>query len=102
MEDGGDADFGRREVAGRSPRGRTAPRRSPVHDRKDHDGRKSRLASAMPAWSRRPAATAHRRGVMMAYDRYPAPQERSNRPQERSNRPQYVHDEPHYYGEQPA
>jgi len=38
----------------------------------------------------------------MAYDRYPAPQERSNRPQERSNRPQYVHDEPHYYGEQPA
>src|SRR5205809_7250313 len=38
----------------------------------------------------------------MAYDRYPAPQERSNRPQERSNRPQYVRDEPQYYGEQPA
>ena len=38
----------------------------------------------------------------MAYDRYPAPQERSNRPQERSNRPQYVSEEPAYYGEQPA
>jgi phage shock protein C len=31
----------------------------------------------------------------MAYDRYPAPQERSNRPQ-------YVHDEPQYLREQPA
>jgi phage shock protein C len=38
----------------------------------------------------------------MAYDRYPAPQERSNRPQERSNRPQHVSEEPAYYGEQPA
>src|SRR5438045_8879123 len=38
----------------------------------------------------------------MAYDRYPAPQEPSNRPQERSNRPQYGRDEPQYYGEQPA
>lgn len=38
----------------------------------------------------------------MAYDRYPAPQERSNQPQERSNRPQYVSEEPAYYGEQPA
>ncbi|HKP33970.1 MAG TPA: envelope stress response membrane protein PspC [Sphingomicrobium sp.] len=31
----------------------------------------------------------------MVYDRYPAPQERSNQPQ-------YVRDEPHYLSEQPA
>jgi phage shock protein C len=38
----------------------------------------------------------------MAYDRYQAPQERSNRPQERSNRPQYVSEQPDYFGGQPA
>ena len=38
----------------------------------------------------------------MAYDRYPAPQERSNRPMERSNSPQYVGEEREYYSEQPA
>jgi phage shock protein C len=38
----------------------------------------------------------------MAYDRYPPPQERSNRPQERSNRPQYLSEGPRYYGDQPA
>ena len=37
----------------------------------------------------------------MVYDRYPAPQERSNRPIERSNEPQYV-SEPEYYSGQPA
>ena len=37
----------------------------------------------------------------MAYDRYPAPQQRSNRPIERSNEPQYV-SEPEYYSGQPA
>src|SRR4051794_26758387 len=38
----------------------------------------------------------------MAYDRYQAPQERSNRPQERSNQPQYVSERPDYYPAQPA
>ncbi len=38
----------------------------------------------------------------MAYDRYPAPEERSNRPMEGSNQPQYVPENPSYYGEQPA
>ena len=38
----------------------------------------------------------------MAYDRYPAPQERSNRPLERSNQPDYSNVPPAYYGEQPA
>jgi phage shock protein C len=38
----------------------------------------------------------------MAYDRYPAPQERSNRPLERSNQPQAQYEEPAYYSEQPA
>ena len=38
----------------------------------------------------------------MAYDRYPGPQQRSNRPLERSNQPQYVADEREYYSEQPA
>jgi len=38
----------------------------------------------------------------MAYDRYPAPQERSNRPLERSNQPEYSNVLPAYYGEQPA
>ena len=37
----------------------------------------------------------------MAYDRYPAPEERSNRPQERSNQPQYP-EERDYYSVQPA
>jgi phage shock protein C len=37
----------------------------------------------------------------MAYDRYPAPQERSNRPQERSSEPQYGSDQSYYSG-QPA
>jgi phage shock protein C len=37
----------------------------------------------------------------MVYDRYPAPQERSNRPIERSNEPQYL-SEPEYYSGQPA
>lgn len=37
----------------------------------------------------------------MAYDRYPAPQERSNRPIERSNEPDYNR-EPDYYSPQPA
>jgi phage shock protein C len=37
----------------------------------------------------------------MAYDRYPSPQERSNRPVERSNEPQYV-SEADYYSAQPA
>lgn len=37
----------------------------------------------------------------MVYDRYPAPEKRSNRPLERSNQPQYVPDEPYHYG-QPA
>jgi len=37
----------------------------------------------------------------MAYDRYPAPQERSNRPVERSNQPHYA-SEPDYYSAQPA
>src|SRR4051812_44210803 len=32
----------------------------------------------------------------MAYDRYPAPQERSNRPVERSNEPQYTGGASHY------
>jgi phage shock protein PspC (stress-responsive transcriptional regulator) len=36
----------------------------------------------------------------MAYDRYPAPQERSNRPVERSNEPDYSR-EPDYYSPQP-
>jgi phage shock protein C len=39
--------------------------------------------------------------MKMAYDRYPTPQERSNRPQERSNQPQDV-EEPGYYSGQPA
>ena len=38
----------------------------------------------------------------MAYDRYPAPEERSNRPLERSNRAEYLPDEPNYYSTQPA
>jgi phage shock protein C len=38
----------------------------------------------------------------VAYNRYPAPEERSNRPLERSNRPHYVADEPGYYSGQPA
>src|SRR5260221_12589232 len=38
---------------------------------------------------------------MMAFDRYPAPQERSNRPIERSNEPDYGR-EPDYYSPQPA
>lgn len=38
----------------------------------------------------------------MAYNRYPAPEERSNRPLERSNQPQYLPDEPIDYSEQPA
>jgi len=38
----------------------------------------------------------------MAYNRYPAPEERSNQPLERSNQPQYVPDNPSYYSEQPA
>jgi phage shock protein C len=38
----------------------------------------------------------------MAYNRYPAPEERSNRPLERSNQPQYASHEPAYYSEQPA
>ncbi|MEA3081423.1 MAG: phage shock protein [Sphingomonadales bacterium] len=37
----------------------------------------------------------------MAYNRYPAPQERSNRPVERSDEPHYV-SEPDYYSAQPA
>ena len=37
----------------------------------------------------------------MVYDRYQAPQERSNRPIERSNKPQHV-SEPEYYSGQPA
>jgi len=37
----------------------------------------------------------------MAYDRYPTPQERSNRPIERSNEPDRNH-EPDYYPPQPA
>jgi len=37
----------------------------------------------------------------MAYDRYPAPEERSNRPVERSNQPQYA-SEPAYYSAQPV
>jgi len=37
----------------------------------------------------------------MAYDRYPAPQERSNRPQPLGEQPQYSNDVPQYYG-QPA
>jgi len=36
----------------------------------------------------------------MAYDRYPAPQERSNRPQDISGEPRY--EEPNYYSGQPA
>ena len=35
------------------------------------------------------------------YDRYPAPEERSNRPQERSSQPQYVTEHP-AYSQQPA
>jgi phage shock protein C len=38
----------------------------------------------------------------MAYDRYPAPEERSNRPLERSNQPRDLPEEPGYYSEQPA
>ena len=38
----------------------------------------------------------------MAYDRYPAPQERSNRPQPLGEQPQYSNDVPQYYGGQPA
>jgi phage shock protein C len=38
----------------------------------------------------------------MAYNRYPAPEERSNRPLERSNQPQYVPENPSYYSEQQA
>src|SRR5437588_376870 len=37
----------------------------------------------------------------MVSDRYPPPQERSNRPTERSNQPHYV-SEPDYYSGQPA
>lgn len=37
----------------------------------------------------------------MVYDRYPAPEERSNRPQERSSQPQYVTEHP-VYSQQPA
>jgi len=37
----------------------------------------------------------------MAYDRYPAPEERSNRPVERSNQPQHA-SEPAYYSAQPV
>ena len=37
----------------------------------------------------------------MAYNRYPHPEERSNRPLERSNQPQYVSEEPGY-SKQPA
>src|SRR4051812_5346874 len=37
----------------------------------------------------------------MAYDRYPSPQERSNRPVERSNQPHHA-SEPDYYSAQPA
>jgi len=37
----------------------------------------------------------------MVYDRYQAPQERSNRPQERSNQPQHVSEQPDYFGGQP-
>jgi phage shock protein C len=40
--------------------------------------------------------------MKMAYDRYPAPQERSNRPVERSNRPPYLAEQADYYSEQPA
>jgi phage shock protein C len=38
----------------------------------------------------------------MAYDRYPAPQERSNRPLERSSERPGAMEEPHYYSAQPA
>ncbi|HEX6785141.1 MAG TPA: envelope stress response membrane protein PspC [Sphingomicrobium sp.] len=38
----------------------------------------------------------------MAYDRYPAPEERSNRPQERFNRTDYLPEERNYYSAQPA
>ena len=38
----------------------------------------------------------------MAFDRYPAPEERSNRPAERSNQPQYASAERDLYSEQPA
>jgi phage shock protein C len=38
----------------------------------------------------------------MAYDRYPAPEERSNRPVERSSRPEYSALESDYYPGQPA
>ena len=38
----------------------------------------------------------------MAYDRYPAREERSNRPMERSNQPQYLTEESSYYVGQPA
>jgi phage shock protein C len=38
----------------------------------------------------------------MAYDRYPRPEERSNRPQEFPVEPRYDHREPEYYSAQPA
>ena len=38
----------------------------------------------------------------MVYDRYPTPQERSNRPQPIGEAPRYSNDVPQYYGEQPA
>ena len=38
----------------------------------------------------------------MAYDRYPAPQERTNRPQPLGDQPQYSSDVSQYYGGQPA
>ena len=38
----------------------------------------------------------------MAYDRYPHPQERSNRPQELPVEPRYENREPEYYSAQPA
>jgi phage shock protein C len=38
----------------------------------------------------------------MAYDRYPTPQERSNRPQRLSEQSHHSNDVPEYYGGQPA
>jgi phage shock protein C len=38
----------------------------------------------------------------MAYNRYPAPEERSNRPSEGSKQQQYLPENPSYYSDQPA
>ena len=73
VEDRGDADRVRREVARRAARCRAPPRRPAVHDRADHDRRESRLAAAVPARNRSPAP-ADRRGVStMTRNRQAAP-----------------------------